>query len=194
MLHGISDWAEWCKIYCVTPYKYKLHLAKYSNCNTQFRPDTDVIPITSLYNILAVTMLGVPNHREGIHWLKPAQNPCSLWNLFASCWVFILCWAEPWIHSPRAGLANSWGNIYTTSSSTQLWSSQLIHLSVESCLSKTKATLWSLLCWNKLCFLWKSCGQLHPTLFSELHEHIALAHLLWAFCSCRVSLVNHNRG
>lgn len=42
----------------------------------------DVIPITGLYDMVTVMMLGVPSHWEGIHGLKPAQACCFHQNPF----------------------------------------------------------------------------------------------------------------
>jgi len=49
------------------------HLGKYTNCNTQFSDNTNVIPITALYNKFTIRTLGVFNCWEGICVLKPAQ-------------------------------------------------------------------------------------------------------------------------
>lgn len=63
----------------------KLHIPKYRNCNTQFSCNTNVIPVTSLCNMLTVMMLGISSHWKGIHGLKQAQACCSL----KFCWLFI---------------------------------------------------------------------------------------------------------
>ena len=78
MLHNISDLAELYKIYCIIQYKCKVYLVKYSNGNAQSNHNTNVIPITWLYNMLRVMILGVPSHWDGMHGLKPAEAHCSL--------------------------------------------------------------------------------------------------------------------
>ena len=70
-------------------YKCKLHSAKYSNCNIWFNHNTNLIPITGLYKVLAIMTLGIPSDQKGIHVLKPAQAHCSLQNTFAGCLVFV---------------------------------------------------------------------------------------------------------
>lgn len=70
--------------------KYPLYLAKYSNGNIQFYLNTNMIPITGLYNP-SITTLGILYHWGGTCGLKLAQAHCCLWNFFVSCSVFILC-------------------------------------------------------------------------------------------------------
>lgn len=121
MLHGISDLVRMIHLYYLLCLFCKLRLAKYRNCNAQVNRNTNVIPITSLYNMLTVMMLHMPNRWKGICGLKPAQAVALSEILLV---VQCICWAEPHIHPPRAGLANSdihtllmklGRNIYTTS-------------------------------------------------------------------------------
>lgn len=65
-----------------------LCLVKYSNYNTQFSHNTSVIPITGVYSMLTIMMLGLPGCWEGIRGLKQAQTHCSLRNSSASCLAF----------------------------------------------------------------------------------------------------------
>lgn len=69
-LYQISDFSitqDFCfsrmiKNILKTQYLCKSHLANDSNCNIKFSHNTNVIPITGIYNILAV--LGKVEHRE----------------------------------------------------------------------------------------------------------------------------------
>ena len=140
-----------------TQYKCRLHLAKYSSCNIHFNHNINVIPITGLYDMVTVMMLGVPSRREGISGLKPAQACCSHQNLFASYIVFILHVGLSRVFNPPLLVWLTQGDNFPY---------QVIHSTVDSCSSKTKATLWSPLCWDQLLciILWASWAH-HPCPF-----------------------------
>lgn len=156
-------------------YKCKLHLAKYSNCSAQFNRNTKVIPITGLYNMLTVTMLGVPSHQEGRRGLEQLE-PIALFEILVlNCSVLYSAWdwathTLPPCWSGQLGetftiLMDAGRNIYTTS-----WSTQLLIA----------------VCWDKVSFLCHSCGHSHPTLFLDLQGHNALVHLLEPSSNLRV--------
>lgn len=39
-----------------TQYKFKWHLAKYSECNAQFNDNSNVIPLPGIYKMLIITI------------------------------------------------------------------------------------------------------------------------------------------
>lgn len=93
--------------------------------------NTNVIPITVLYNMLTVTTLGVLRCQEGICGLKPAQACCSPQNSFANCSVLALYIGLSQVYTPpmlvwliqrdsHTLLMKSRRNTHTTSWSTQL--------------------------------------------------------------------------
>lgn len=159
----------------------KLQLPKYSHCNAEFNRNTNVIPITGLCNMITITTLGVPCPQKGIHGLKTAQARCSLQNCFVSCVVSILlCWAEPCIHSPRAGLAAQ-GETFIPPVDP-LRSQPVIY-------NKSHPVVPFVLRQSHL--LCNSCGQSPPVLLSELQRHITLGHLHRDFFHWRGLLVSH---
>lgn len=99
-------------------------------------------------------MLSIPNCQEGICELKESQTCCSLWNSFIGCSVLysMLSWAT---YSRPPMLA-----CLTQEDSHTLWINWWWnlsppadhHLAVDSCQSKTKATLGSPWCWDQVSF------------------------------------------
>lgn len=90
-----------------TWYRSELLLAKCSDCN----PSSLRISAWSallVFNTLCVTTLGILSHWEGGCGLKSALASSFLQNAFVQPFSFYTqSWAEPCVHSPHAGLANS---------------------------------------------------------------------------------------
>lgn len=142
----------------------------------------------SLYNlcVLIVMTLCIHSHWGGIHGLKTAQAHCSLQNYFDISLVFIsvLGWAmyslPPGLVWQTQGgfhtlLMNSGGKMYTTSWSTKLLVAVYLEQRPPGIPLFVEVKLAS----------FSSYGQSYPALFSDLHGHIALAHLHWTFFHCR---------
>lgn len=72
-----------------------------------------MIPITSLYNIFTVMMLGVSSSQEGICGLKPAQAYFSAQNSLTSCLVLILCGSLGHAFTPPILVWLTQGDIHT---------------------------------------------------------------------------------
>lgn len=113
-----------------------------------------MIPIPCVYDMLTLMIQGVLSRQEVIHGLKPAQALCSLRNYFTffvelekkTCFVFLLCVGLSNIFTPlHVGLADSGRYTFEEHREKHL-RHRLTNSAVDSGLSGSKATFWSLLC------------------------------------------------
>ena len=136
MLHRIFGLAEWHSNILKSQYRSKLYLTKCSNCNIQINHNASVI--SSLYDMLTVTLLGIASCHEGISGLKPAQACCTFWNYSSSCSVFTRCVGLSHVFAPPMLVWLTQGGIHTLLMNSETFLSPVIHSTVDSCLSKTK--------------------------------------------------------
>lgn len=114
-------------------------------------------------------------------WIATGPSPLFFRSYFASYLVFTcLCWTQPPIHCPQAGLANLGRHLHL----------HLIHLAILSstqllfsCFPKTKATHWPPLCWAPV-----SSFALLP----EIRGHVTILHLHGVFYPLLGFILSHS--
>lgn len=135
-------------------------------------------------NMLTVTILSVSSC-----WVEATETCCFLWSSCAKPFSFILCVGLNnicWSGQLRERHSHPFDKLRENN-----WHHQLIHSALDSCLPKTKATLWSPSYREEVSFLCNSCSNSHSKLVPDLHGHNVLAFLLWTFFCCRGLLIRH---
>lgn len=122
--------------------------------------------------------------RQDTRGSKPAGARCTLQSSSASCLVVTcsvglsrVCMSHEYaLHPMLVLLTQGVANTFRSAPWEKCLHHQLICSTVDRCLSKTKGTLWSALCWDRL---WSSCGESLWSVWASWH--VALTSPLWAF-------------